>query len=119
ADLLPTLAAAAGAEVPAGVDGRNLLPLFRGEGEIGVRPLFFEHFGSRAVRQGRWKLVADAGAPWQLYDLRTDRAELRGLSATHPDTAARLAALYDTWADAAGVLPLDTLRARWAAAHPE
>ena len=44
----------------------------------------------RAVRVGDWKLVAAKGDPWELYDLRTDRAESHDLAAEHPEKAREL-----------------------------
>jgi arylsulfatase len=69
------------------------------------RALFWEHEGNRAVRQDRWKLVAVHGGPWELYDLETDRTELRDLAAAQPARVRELAALYDDWAARAGVKP--------------
>jgi arylsulfatase len=39
---------------------------------------------------GDWKLVADAGKPWELYDLKTDRAEQHDLAAAMPEKAKEL-----------------------------
>ena len=107
-DLVPTFLESAGAtagEHPAPLPGQSLLPLLRGE-PWPPRPLFFEHEGHRAVRAGRWKLVALRGAPWELYDLDTDRTELRDLSASHADVADRLSRGWDEWAAANHVTPL-------------
>ena len=35
--------------------------------------LFFEHEGTRAVREGRYKLTALRGDSWKLYDMERDR----------------------------------------------
>lgn len=50
-DLAPTILAAAGL-TPANMAGENLLPLLRGEAFEADRPLYFEHEGGRAVREG-------------------------------------------------------------------
>lgn len=87
------------------VEGRSLKPVFEG-GSLGVdRPLFFEHFGARAVRQGRWKLVALANRPWELYDLSEDRTETRNLAAELPDKVRELSKLWEEWANRANVYP--------------
>lgn len=88
-----------------GPEGTSLLPALRGEELQRDAPLFWEHEGNRAVRRGHWKLVAEHGKDWELYDLRTDRAELHDLAARSPETVHELAALYDAWARRCGVKP--------------
>jgi arylsulfatase len=54
------------------------------------------------VREPRWHLVSIEGgrAPaWQLFDLSTDRGELRNIAAQHPDVVQRLERRYDAWWD--------------------
>jgi len=112
-DLMPTLLDVAGASYPAEfqgrpilpMEGRSLAPLFRGETREGHEALFWEHQGNRAVRQGRWKLVAAHKGPWELYDLEADRTELHDLAAQHPEKVRELQALYERWADRCGVQP--------------
>ena len=79
------------------LEGRSLLPAFRGE-SAAPRTLFWEHEGHRAVRDGRWKLVARKGQPWELYDIEADRAELHDLSAREPERVSRLADAWAAWA---------------------
>jgi arylsulfatase A-like enzyme len=105
-DVMPTVLELAGAEYPntfAGhailaPEGKSLVPIFEGT-SFPPRPLFFEHEGNRSVRDGKWKLVALSGKPWELYDIERDRTELNDLSATHPEVATRLAAAWDAWAE--------------------
>jgi arylsulfatase A-like enzyme len=87
------------------LEGRNLLPVFAGGRRRGHETLYWEHVGNRAVRQGKWKLVAAQGQPWELYDLEADRTELNNLADTHPDKVKELEALYESWAKRCGVLP--------------
>jgi arylsulfatase len=48
---------------------------------------------------GDWKLVAEGAAgPWELYDMRTDRAESNNLAEKHPEKARELS---DRWTRAA------------------
>ena len=70
--------------------GRSMLPLLIGE-KFEQRTLFFEHEGNRAVRDGRWKLVALRSKPWELYDISADRSEMQDLSSKHPEVVQRLA----------------------------
>jgi arylsulfatase len=69
------------------------------------RSLCWEHEGNRALRQGRWKLVARDPQGGELYDIQADRTELNDLSASHPEVVRTLAALYDRWAQRCGVRP--------------
>ena len=109
-DLMPTLLELAGATHPRAREGRSsreprgesLVSVLRGGGrERG--PIFWEHQGNRAVRHGRWKLVSRWRHGWELYDLEADRTELRNLAAARPDRVRELAALYEDWAERAGV----------------
>jgi len=53
--------------------------------------LFWEHEGNRAVLDGKWKLVANMGQPWELCDLEADRVELKNLAKAHPDRVETMA----------------------------
>ncbi len=87
------------------IEGRSLMPILRGESRPADEPLFWEHFGSRAVRQGDWKLVALEGQPWELYDLAKDRTETSDLAAKHPERVEELGGLWQGWAERAQVFP--------------
>jgi arylsulfatase len=102
-DLAPTLVALAGGTWPAAwagqpvppPPGRSLVPAFTQDGAVKHDYLWWFHEGHRAVRQGDWKLVSNAGkGPWELYDLRTDRCESNDLAAQHPAKVHELAALW-------------------------
>ncbi len=93
-DLLPTAAALAEAEYTGtlSLPGHNLIDqINNGSSE---RTLFFEHQGNRAMRQGKWKLVALDDQPWELYDITIDRTEMNDLAAQHPE---RVKAMNDAW----------------------
>lgn len=85
-------------------EGESLVPIFRGEVRQ-PRPIFWEHEGNRAVRDGRWKLVSKYPGPWELYDMEADRTEMNNLAGQHPEVVQRLEQLYDQWAARANVLP--------------
>ena len=97
-DLMPTLAAAAGAAAPSDriIDGANLLPYLTGAPPKD-RPhetLFWQDGYYLAVRQGDWKLQTSTrpNKDW-LYDLSTDPTEQRNLAQQRPDKVAELKAL--------------------------
>jgi len=112
-DIMATAMEVAGGEYPARyrgrkitpLEGKSLAPVFRGEECEGHEALSWEHFGARAVRQGRWKLVALSDGPWELYDLSVDRTETKNLADQAPERVKRLAGLWQSWAERANVLP--------------
>jgi len=111
-DIMPTCLELAKADVPKDktpVEGLSLAPLLRTGNWTGHDAIFWEHEGNRAVRQGKWKLVARRKGAWELYDLDADRTELKNVSAAHPERVKELAAKYDAWAARVGVVPWDEL----------
>ena len=92
-DLVPTILELAGGKWPdlAGSPsppvppGKSLVPVFTKDGSVQHDSFWWYHDGNRAIRIGDWKLVADHKAPWELYDLRTDRSECANLAAKYPD----------------------------------
>jgi arylsulfatase A len=93
-DFLPTLAALADAELPAGLtlDGRSFAPQLRGEpGQPRDWVYGGDHRGRSFLRDRRWKLT-NSGA---LYDVERDPDELAAIEAGRdtPDSAAARARL--------------------------
>ena len=117
-DLMPTFVELAGAKYPkefngnkiTALEGRSLVPIFSGKTIRAERPLFWEHEGHRAVRLGKWKLVAEHKKDWELYVLDNDRNELNDLAAKNPAKVNELEKLYDAWAKRCGVLPWEEMR---------
>jgi arylsulfatase len=113
-DVMATCVALSGAKYPTELNGQkitpmegvNLAPAFEGKSLDRKQPLFWEHESNRAVRDGKWKLVAKADSPWELYDMERDRTEMHNLSSANPQKAKELAAAWDNWAARANVLPL-------------
>lgn len=119
-DIVPTLLEAAGIEHPAAkaesntamLQGESLWPLLAGR-EQQIRSetdwLGWELFGNRAIRQGDWKLLyllktAGGTGDWELINLREDPAELRDLSAKHPDKRQAMIQLWDEYVKRNGVI---------------
>jgi arylsulfatase A-like enzyme len=98
-DILPTALAAAGAKVPAGLDGVNLLPHLEGKVTAPPHETLYWRFGPQmAIRHGNYKLVKGAGVDEpQLFDLAADPGETKDLTAEKPDVAKDLAARYEAW----------------------
>jgi arylsulfatase A-like enzyme len=102
-DFVPTILDVAGSKPPAkwaGKDvppapGRSLVPIFAKDGSLARESIWWLHEGNRALRAGDWKIVAAGkGAPWELYDLKSDRSETKNLATDKPEKVRELAA---TW----------------------
>ena len=95
-DLLPTMAALAGAAVPSKPDGVDVSGVMLKGQVLDERTLFWQHGKQKAVRQGRWKLVVDKNKT-HLFDLAEDRAEQHDLAAEEEDILAKLIKRLETW----------------------
>ncbi len=113
-DLMATCLDIAGASYPAEhaglkikpVEGVSLRPALKGESISRKEPIFFEHEGNRAVRDGTWKLVAKGPqGTWELYNMEADRTEQHDLAASEPDRVKAMAAQWEAWARRAQVIP--------------
>jgi len=120
-DIMPTILEASGASYPSenfgektkSLVGKSLVPLLTGSGEFHRNGyIFWEHEENRAVRDDQWKLVADGGQPWELYDMKKDRGEMHNLAAEHPDIVKKMAAAWEKYADENRVRPLGAHRLR-------
>ena len=116
-DLMATCVDITGAKYPAEWIGKKILPM---EG-VSLRPLLapsagnpaslsprllaWEHEGNRAIREGQWKLVSLATAPWELYDMEADRVEMNDLAASQPERVKDMSAKWEVWAKRTNVLP--------------
>lgn len=113
-DLAATCVDLAGATYPRERDGLpihplagvSLRPTFSGKSLDRPAPIFWEHEGNRAVRDGRWKAVAKGpGGRWELYDMEADRTEMQDLARKEPERLRQLVLQWETWARASHVLP--------------
>jgi arylsulfatase A-like enzyme/Tfp pilus assembly protein PilF len=101
-DVTPTILAAVGEDLPAGIRG---VPLQRqhSDAEPGERVGYFESFGAKfaygwagiaGVRTDRWKYTAEPH-PIELYDVLADPAETLNRAEDTPEVVERLAAHYE------------------------
>jgi arylsulfatase len=113
-DLMATCVSLAGADYPrqfqghaiSPLEGVSLAPALSGEPLNRREPIFFEHEGNRAVRDGHWKLVAKGPAGrWELYDMDNDRTETHNLADQHPERLAAMVEQWENWARRAQVIP--------------
>ena len=111
-DVMPTLAALAGANVPTDrkIDGMNIWPQMAGGTDAGpAHDTFYYYRGLRlqAVRHGDWKLeLPPAKNPKvkpKLYNLKTDIGESSDVAADNPGVVAELQALVEAMKDDLGL----------------
>jgi len=112
-DVVPTLLAAAGAPLPPGLPGLNLLPYAREGTPLPRAQVFgeiFEHTAStleqpaldlthRWLRDGDWKLILfeRGDQPAALYNLRQDPFEQLNLAPRDPQRVAQLRDHINRW----------------------
>ncbi|MEJ1238117.1 arylsulfatase [Chryseolinea sp. T2] len=98
-DVLPTLAALSKVSEPPAVQGHSLLPTILGSGkQTGHDFLYWEFHeggGSKAVRQGRWKLVCrnvldPTKTNYELFDLKADPSEQHDVSSSNAERVIKL-----------------------------
>ncbi|HEX8138053.1 MAG TPA: arylsulfatase [Pyrinomonadaceae bacterium] len=98
-DLLPTMAALAGAQTPATLDGISILPVLLGRRAPQREYLYWEfHEGgyAQAARMGRWKGVRHGpNGPIELYDLDGDVGETLDVAGKHPRIVRRMAEIME------------------------
>jgi arylsulfatase A-like enzyme len=94
------------------VEGVSLLPAFSGKPVERTDALYFEHHLNCAIRDGDWKLVRKGQTgrdaklfAWELYNVKTDRAELQNVAAENPEKVEELHAKWEDWAVRAKVKP--------------
>ena len=97
-DILPTLLSATQGEFPDEVDGVNLLPAMKQEGQLVERPYLYWEFpsyqGQQAIREGKWKAIRrnifKGNKEIELYNLETDPTEQEDVSAQYPKVVQRM-----------------------------
>lgn len=119
-DIHPTMLKLARGRYPAEFRGNTILPLagddlwplVQGHKQHASRQLFWEHSGNRAFRNGDWKIISRFKEPWALYNMASDRTELKDVAAQEAERLHQMAQQWQLWADRAGVLPWETLRSK-------
>jgi arylsulfatase A-like enzyme len=114
-DMMPTLAAIAGAPLPDGYagDGIDVTAALRGDPVARAKPLFWEYGRNEksfqypaapdrspnvAMLEGKWKLLINAdGAGAELYDIIADPKEAKSVADSNPDVTARMFAAAIEW----------------------
>ncbi|MEX2336090.1 MAG: sulfatase-like hydrolase/transferase [Fulvivirga sp.] len=110
-DIMATLMDVSGASYPktfngndiTPTEGKSLLPLISKDGVSNHEYLFWEHIGNKAVRNKQWKLVAQAGSDWELYNLAIDPTECVNLIDERLEVVEKLINEYERWATKVGV----------------
>jgi arylsulfatase A-like enzyme len=121
-DIMPTLCEISCTQYPESYRGKGIQP-FEGESLLHIfngktrsrSPLFWEHEGNRAVRDGKWKLVSEypgewttfypnQDGKWELYGIPDDRGELNDLSQKYPSIVKNMTKMYNKWAKKVGVV---------------
>ena len=91
------------------MEGRSLRARVRWRSQRRKKPIFWEHEGNAAVRMGKWKLVRDYPAAWELYDMEADRTELQRPRRAASRSRRRNGGAYEAWAKRCGVIPREKI----------
>jgi len=92
-DFLPTACEVAGIDPPEKIDGISYLPTLLGETDRQAQHeyLYWEYYGKRAVRLGKWKAIGfPVPGKIELFDLATDLGETKNVAAENPQIVQRI-----------------------------
>lgn len=97
-ELVPTLLAATGAQVPEGMrlDGFNMLPVLQGQSPSPRKEMYWQRRGDKAVRFENWKWLKSAKGSG-LFDLSTDVGETRDMSEEKPEMLKLMEDKFAVW----------------------
>ena len=73
------------------------------ESEVGI---VLGVWSNRAVRSGKWKLVALDDQRWELCDFNVDRTEMDNLAKAQPEKVKQLDAAWEKWGAENHLTPL-------------
>ncbi len=105
-DIMATLVDITGADYPqefnnqkiVPMQGVSLLPIMQGENIERGKPLFWQWAKGKAVRDGKWKIVAHGkDAAWELYNMEEDPTETNNLASGQPEIVNKIESLYKSW----------------------
>ncbi len=126
-DIMATCIDVAGATYPKNyngnaitpLEGKSLVPVFTNE-PLDREAIYWEHEGNRAVRMGKWKLIAKASKKrsfiwdqvaelqlenWELFDMEKDRTEVYNIAEENPEVVQEMAGMWMAWAERTGAIP--------------
>ena len=120
-DISATLYEIAGAGYPTELNGQPITPIegrsfYKALSENSWKreqPIFWEHEGNKAMRDGDWKIVSEIGKGWELYNMSKDRTELENLADSERNRLRDMVKSYESWANRCGVLPWPVLSNIW------
>jgi arylsulfatase len=94
------------------VTGKSWVSFLKGKAERVYGPqddFGTELFGTRALRQGDWKITDVGDGQWRLFNLAKDPGETRDLSDAEPDLFTRLQSAWSAYAKRVGlIMPAET-----------
>ncbi len=111
-DFMPTCLELAGGIYPSHFQGNaikphageSMVPIIKEkDAAIHAGPVYWEHEGNRALREGDWKLVWSGDGPWELFNLAEDRTEMHDLTKAFPKRTADMRRRWEGWARRTGV----------------
>lgn len=82
---------------PLPLEGKSLLPVFRGQVREGHAELCWSVPRHDAIRIGQWKAIRPKRGPWQLFDLETDGTETTNLAKREPQRVQEMARRFEAW----------------------
>lgn len=124
-DLMPTFLSVAGVTYPdtfhgeqiVPLQGESLMPALTGDSTASsdAREFGWSAYGMDAYRRGDWKALRlpepYGSGDWQLYNLAADPGEMRDLASEFPKIVKELAAAWERYAEANGVIQPGTTTA--------
>ena len=75
--------------------GKSLLPALRADQPIEREMIWFFHDNHRGIRVGDWKAVKTTDTAWELFNLKSDRAETNDLATAHSEKLSELIAMWE------------------------
>lgn len=101
-DFMATAIELSGAEYPDNMPklaGKSLLSTLNDPQQVvHPEPIFWEHEGNAAMRDGQWKLVREYKRPWELFDMSKDRTEMNDLSSSETERRQKMIEQWENWA---------------------